>query len=98
MAAEYNVPAGSIYNYENYDHIAHNPAIDAVHIALPNSIHAGVQLLVAPRRKYFPFIPNNLRALRAEPARPAHYLIFRSLNRRPGATRLQSRRYGLPNF
>ena len=25
IAAEYNVPASSIYNYENFDEIAHNP-------------------------------------------------------------------------
>src|SRR5579862_984274 len=40
MAAEYGVPASSIYNYENYDTIAQNPEIDAVYIALPNSMHA----------------------------------------------------------
>ncbi|HWF48970.1 MAG TPA: Gfo/Idh/MocA family oxidoreductase [Bryobacteraceae bacterium] len=40
MAAEYNVPANSIYNYENYDEIRDNKNIDAVYIALPNSMHA----------------------------------------------------------
>ena len=40
IAAEYNVPAGSIYNYENFDQIAHDPAVDAVYVALPNSMHA----------------------------------------------------------
>jgi len=40
MAAEYGVPSSSIYNYENYDAIAKNPNIDAVYIALPNSMHA----------------------------------------------------------
>ncbi len=40
MAAEYGVPSGSIYSYENYDQIAKNPDIDAVYIALPNSMHA----------------------------------------------------------
>ena len=40
MAAEYGIPASSIYNYENYDTIAQNPEIDAVYIALPNSMHA----------------------------------------------------------
>ena len=40
MAAEYGVPASSIYNYENYDTIAQNPEIDAVYIALPNGMHA----------------------------------------------------------
>lgn len=40
MAAEYGIPASSIYNYENYDTIAQNQEIDAVYIALPNSMHA----------------------------------------------------------
>jgi Oxidoreductase family, NAD-binding Rossmann fold len=35
IAAEYRVPTISIYNYENFDEIAHNPAIDAVYVALP---------------------------------------------------------------
>ncbi len=40
MAAEYHVPAKSIYSYEQYDAIAQNKDIDAVYIALPNSMHA----------------------------------------------------------
>src|ERR1035441_4190648 len=40
IAAQYGVPANSIYNYENFDEIAHNPAVDAVYVALPNSMHA----------------------------------------------------------
>jgi predicted dehydrogenase len=40
IAAQYGVPPGSIYNYENFDEIARNPAIDAVYVALPNSMHA----------------------------------------------------------
>ena len=40
IAAQYNVPSTSIYNYENFDEIAHNPAVDAVYVALPNSMHA----------------------------------------------------------
>jgi predicted dehydrogenase len=34
------VPEKNIYNYQNYDRIASNPDIDAVYIALPNSMHA----------------------------------------------------------
>src|SRR5260370_38841233 len=41
MAAEYNVPPGSIYSYDNYDEIVNNKQIDAVYIALPNRLHAG---------------------------------------------------------
>ncbi len=40
FAERYGVPMKNIYNYENYDQIALNPAIDAVYIALPNSMHA----------------------------------------------------------
>jgi len=34
------VPKSSIYSYENYDAIRDNKDIDAVYIALPNSMHA----------------------------------------------------------
>lgn len=40
IAKEYGVPASSIYSYENMDSIRDNPAIDAVYVALPNSMHA----------------------------------------------------------
>ncbi len=39
-AAKYGVPESSIYSYENMDDIKNNPAIDAVYVALPNSMHA----------------------------------------------------------
>jgi predicted dehydrogenase len=40
QAAKYGVPETSIYTYENMDQIRNNPAIDAVYVALPNSMHA----------------------------------------------------------
>jgi len=40
VAAENGLPADAIYNYENYDRIAHDPRIDIVYIVLPNSMHA----------------------------------------------------------
>jgi len=52
MAAEYGVSSGSIYNYENYDEIAKNPDIDAVYIALPNSMHADYSIRAAKARKH----------------------------------------------
>ena len=52
IAAEYGVPAGSIYNYENFDEIAHNPAIDAVYVALPNSMHAEYTIRAAKAGKH----------------------------------------------
>lgn len=52
FAAEYGVPSSSIYNYENFDQIAHNPAIDAVYVALPNSMHAEYSIRAAKAGKH----------------------------------------------
>ena len=52
IAAQYNVPATSIYNYENFDEIAHNPAIEAVYVALPNSMHAEYTIRAAKAGKH----------------------------------------------
>ena len=52
IAAEYNVPAASIYSYENFDEIAHNPAVDAVYVALPNSMHAEYTIRAAKVGKH----------------------------------------------
>lgn len=40
VAGHYNVPAGNIYDYENFDRIKDNPDIKIVYIVLPNSMHA----------------------------------------------------------
>src|SRR6202051_3849856 len=52
IAAQYGVPSSSIYNYENFDEIAHNPAIDAVYVALPNSMHAEYTIRAAKGGKH----------------------------------------------
>jgi len=52
IAAQYGVPAGSIYNYENFDEIAHNPNVDAVYVALPNSMHAEYTIRAAKAGKH----------------------------------------------
>ncbi|HEY1766675.1 MAG TPA: Gfo/Idh/MocA family oxidoreductase [Terracidiphilus sp.] len=52
IAEQFNVPAGSIYNYENFDEIAHNPNIDAVYVALPNSMHAEFTIRAAKAGKH----------------------------------------------
>ncbi|MBV9155794.1 MAG: Gfo/Idh/MocA family oxidoreductase [Acidobacteriaceae bacterium] len=52
MAAEYNVPAKNIYSYANYDEIASNKDIDAVYIALPNSMHAEYSIRAAKAGKH----------------------------------------------
>jgi predicted dehydrogenase len=51
-AAEYNVPAKNIYTYENYDEIGENKEIDAVYIALPNSMHAEYTIRAANAGKH----------------------------------------------
>jgi predicted dehydrogenase len=52
LAANYNVPSKNIYSYENYDEIANNSEIDAVYIALPNSMHAEYTIRAANARKH----------------------------------------------
>jgi predicted dehydrogenase len=51
-AAEYNVPVKNIYSYSNYDEIANNKDIDAVYIALPNSMHAEYTIRAANADKH----------------------------------------------
>jgi glucose-fructose oxidoreductase len=36
---KYNIPDKNIYNYQNFDDIANNPAIDVVYVVLPPSMH-----------------------------------------------------------
>jgi predicted dehydrogenase len=40
LAARYGVNEKNIYNYDNFDSLAHDPDIDIVYIVLPNSMHA----------------------------------------------------------
>jgi predicted dehydrogenase len=52
IAAEYKISSSSIYSYENFDEIAHNPAVDAVYVALPNSMHAEYTIRAAKAGKH----------------------------------------------
>ena len=52
IAAEYGIAKESIYNYENFEEIAKNPAIDAVYVALPNSMHAEYTIRAAKAGKH----------------------------------------------
>jgi predicted dehydrogenase len=52
LAAQYGVPAASIYTYEQYDRMRDNPAIDAVYIGLPNSMHADYTIRAAKAGKH----------------------------------------------
>ena len=39
IAAQYGIKSSSIYTYETYDQIAHNPEVKVIYIVLPNSMH-----------------------------------------------------------
>jgi predicted dehydrogenase len=52
VAAEYNMATKNIYSYENYDEISNNKDIDAVYIALPNSMHSEYTIRAANARKH----------------------------------------------
>ncbi len=51
-AAQYGVPTSSIYSYENMDALRNNPAVDAVYICLPNSMHAEYTIRAAKLGKH----------------------------------------------
>jgi len=52
IAAQYGVPQSSIYSYDNFDEIANNKAIEAVYVALPNSMHAEYTIRAAKAGKH----------------------------------------------
>ena len=49
---KYNIPDTSIYNYENFDNIVSNDAIDIVYVVLPNSMHADFAIRAARAGKH----------------------------------------------
>ncbi|WP_235011414.1 Gfo/Idh/MocA family protein [Bryocella elongata] len=52
VAAQYGVPMDSIYSYEEFDRIGANRNIDAVYVALPNSMHAEYTMRAARAGKH----------------------------------------------
>ena len=38
--SKYGILDKNVYNYQNFDQIANNPAIDIVYVVLPNALHA----------------------------------------------------------
>ncbi|MDE3162335.1 MAG: Gfo/Idh/MocA family oxidoreductase, partial [Acidobacteriota bacterium] len=52
IAADYGVPSTSIYSYENFDEIAKNKDVQAVYVALPNSMHAEYTIRAAKAGKH----------------------------------------------
>ncbi|AMR33842.1 glucose-fructose oxidoreductase [Mucilaginibacter sp. PAMC 26640] len=49
---KYNIPQKNIYNYQTFDQIAHNPAIDIVYIVLPVSMHKEYTIRAAKAGKH----------------------------------------------
>jgi predicted dehydrogenase len=49
---DYNIPEGSVYNYENFDSIKDNPNIDIIYVVLPNSMHAEFTIRAAKAGKH----------------------------------------------
>lgn len=52
IAAESGVPESSIYSYDDFDKIVSNKAVDAVYVALPNSMHADFTIRAARAGKH----------------------------------------------
>jgi predicted dehydrogenase len=52
IATKYDVPKSAIYNYENMDAFRDNKSIDAVYVALPNSMHAEYTIRSAKAGKH----------------------------------------------
>ena len=51
-AAQYGIPQSSIYTYETFDRIRDNPAVDAVYVGLPNSMHCEYTVRAAKAGKH----------------------------------------------
>lgn len=49
---QHQIPDDSVYNYETFDEIASNPAVDVVYIVLPNSMHAEFTIRAAKAGKH----------------------------------------------
>ncbi len=51
-AEKYDIPAGNIYNYDNFDEIAGNKEIDIVYVVLPNFMHKEFTIRAARAGKH----------------------------------------------
>lgn len=51
-SARYHIPQKNIYNYQNFDEIAHNPDIDIVYVVLPVFLHKEYTIRAARAGKH----------------------------------------------
>ncbi|WP_350285988.1 Gfo/Idh/MocA family oxidoreductase [uncultured Croceitalea sp.] len=51
-SSKYNITEEHIYNYDNFDSIKNDPAIDIVYVVLPNSMHADFCIRAAQAGKH----------------------------------------------
>ncbi|MBF9238554.1 Gfo/Idh/MocA family oxidoreductase [Hymenobacter sp. BT683] len=49
---QYNIPTQNVYNYQTFDRIIDNPAIDVVYVVLPNALHAEYVVRAAQAGKH----------------------------------------------
>jgi predicted dehydrogenase len=49
---QYNIPQKNIYNYQNFDEIAHNPDIDIIYVVLPVFLHKEFTIRAAKAGKH----------------------------------------------
>lgn len=49
---KYNIPAGNIYNYQNFDQLKTNKDIDLVYVVLPNAMHKEYTIRAARAGKH----------------------------------------------
>jgi predicted dehydrogenase len=49
---KYDIPDENVYNYETYDRIADNDAIDIIYVVLPNAMHAQYTIRAAEAGKH----------------------------------------------
>lgn len=52
VAAMYDVPESSLYNYETFDRLSDNPDVHAVYIVLPNALHKEFTVRAAKAGKH----------------------------------------------
>lgn len=52
VAGQYGLDEKNIYNYQNYDNLKNNPAVDVVYVVLPNNMHEEYTIRAARAGKH----------------------------------------------